>query len=102
MSVTDKAVETESSLTINARALNLTDERFFNLCQDNRNLRLELNAQGELIIMGPTATETGRRNANLNFQLYLWARQMARACASIHQQVLPCPTGQKFPPMLHG
>jgi len=75
MSVTEKAVGIESSLTINARALNLTDERFFNLCQDNRNLRLELNAQGELIIMGPTATETGRRNANLNFQLYLWARQ---------------------------
>jgi len=75
MSVTEKAIEIEPSLTINARALNLTEERFFNLCQDNRDLRLELTAQGELIVMGPTTTETGRRNANLNFQLCLWARQ---------------------------
>jgi len=75
MSVADIAIEIEPSLTINARALNLTDESFFYLCQDNRDLRLELNAQGELIVMGPTTSETGRRNANLIFQLCLWAQQ---------------------------
>lgn len=75
MSVTEKAIEIEPSLTIDARALDLTDERFLNLCQDNRDLRLELNAQGELIIMGPTTSETGRRNSKLNFRLSLWAQQ---------------------------
>jgi len=75
MSVMDKAVETEPSLTINAHALDLTDERFFHLCRDNRDLRLELNAQGELIIMGPTTTETGRRNAKLNQRLANWTEQ---------------------------
>jgi len=75
MSVAEIGIEIEPSLTINARALNLTDESFFYLCQDNRDLRLELNAQGELLIMGPTTSETGRRNANLIFQLCLWARQ---------------------------
>ena len=98
MSVTEKAVEIESSLTINARALNLTDERFFNLCQDNRNLRLELNAQGELIIMGPTATETGRRNANLNFQLYLWARQDGTGVCFDSSAGFTLPNGAKVSP----
>ena len=75
MSVAEIGIEIEPSLTINARALNLTDESFFYLCQDNRDLRLELTATGELLIMGPTTSETGRRNANLIFQLCLWARQ---------------------------
>lgn len=75
MSVTEQAIEIEPSLTINARALDLTDERFLELCHDNSELRLEITAKGELIIMGPTASETGRRNANLVFQLCLWSRQ---------------------------
>jgi Uma2 family endonuclease len=75
MSVAEIAVETDAAVIIRARALNLTEERFFNLCQDNRDLRLELTAQGELIIIGPTTSETGRRNANLIFQLCLWAQQ---------------------------
>ena len=75
MSVAEIGFETDAAVTIKARALDLTEERFFNLCQDNRDLRLELTAKGELIVMGPTTSETGRRNANLNFQLYFWARQ---------------------------
>ncbi len=32
----------------------LSDEQFFQLCQDNRDLRLERSAKGDLIIMPPT------------------------------------------------
>jgi len=52
--------------------LELTDEQFFQLCQNNRDLRFERNANGELIIMSPTGSETGRRNSGLNFQLTAW------------------------------
>ncbi len=60
---------------LNARALELTDERFFRLCQDNRDLRLEMTAEGELIVMGPTSSDTGRRNARLNQRLANWTEQ---------------------------
>ncbi len=53
--------------------LELTDEQFFQLCQNNRDLRFERTANGELIIMSPTGSETGRRNSGLNFQLTAWS-----------------------------
>ncbi len=55
--------------------LELTDEQFFQLCTDNRDLRFERTASGGLIIMPPTGSETGRRNSDLNFQLKAWSRQ---------------------------
>ncbi|WP_009632115.1 hypothetical protein [Synechocystis sp. PCC 7509] len=33
--------------------LELTDDQFYELCQANRNLRLERTATGEIIIMSP-------------------------------------------------
>ncbi|MEG3439998.1 Uma2 family endonuclease [Pannus brasiliensis CCIBt3594] len=50
----------------------LTDEQFFQLCQDNRDLRMERNAKGDLIIMPPTGGETGSSNAGLTAQLWVW------------------------------
>ena len=55
--------------------LELTDEQFFQLCIDNRDLRFERTATGELIIMPPASSDTGRRNADLSFQLEGWSRQ---------------------------
>ncbi|GCL47105.1 Uma2 family endonuclease [Microcystis aeruginosa] len=50
----------------------LSDEQFFQLCQDNRDLRLERNAKGDLIIMPPTGGETSNSNAGITAQLWLW------------------------------
>lgn len=50
----------------------LTDEQFFRLCQDNPELRFELTAQGELIVMPPTGSETGWRNSKFNQRLANW------------------------------
>ncbi len=55
--------------------INLTDEQFFQLCQNNRDLRFERTAKGELIIMPPTGGETSDRNADLTYQLRGWNRQ---------------------------
>ena len=55
--------------------IELTDEQFFRLCQDNRDYRFERTANGDLIIMPPTGSETGRRNADLTFQLQAWSYQ---------------------------
>lgn len=64
-----------NSLTLNTDALHLDDEQFFQLCQDNRDVQFERNANGTLIIMPPTGGETGRRNFELCLELGLWNRQ---------------------------
>jgi Uma2 family endonuclease len=53
----------------------LTDEQFFQLCMANEAWRMELTAEGELIIMPPTGGESGIRNSDLNLQVGLWNRQ---------------------------
>ncbi|MCA1991683.1 MAG: Uma2 family endonuclease [Coleofasciculus sp. S288] len=55
--------------------LNLSDEQFEQLATANQDLRLELTAKGELIIMPPTGGETGDRNFELAGQLWYWNRQ---------------------------
>lgn len=52
-----------NAITLNIQALaSLTHEQFFQLCQDNRDLRLERTAEGELIIMPPTGWISGFNN----------------------------------------
>jgi Uma2 family endonuclease len=41
-------------LLLNVESVHLTDEQFYRLCQDNPDLRFELTAQRELVIMSPT------------------------------------------------
>jgi Uma2 family endonuclease len=55
--------------------IELTDEQFWQLCQNNRDLRFERNASGDLIIMPPTGSETGNCNIDLSYQLQGWSRQ---------------------------
>jgi len=65
-----------SALKLNlSPVLELTDEQFAQLCQANRDLRLERTATGELIIMPPAGGKTGRRNLNLSYQLGAWNQQ---------------------------
>ncbi|XWK86853.1 MAG: Uma2 family endonuclease [Phormidium sp.] len=65
-----------NSVTLNlAHVVKLTDEKFAELAAANDNLRLELTAKGELIIMPPTGGETGDRNFEIDGQLWFWNRQ---------------------------
>ncbi len=62
-------------LVLDLRAVELTDEQLARISSDNSNLRLELTAKGELVIMPPTGGETGWQENELCFQVTLWARQ---------------------------
>ncbi|MBW4612376.1 MAG: Uma2 family endonuclease [Desmonostoc vinosum HA7617-LM4] len=53
-------------------AIELTDDQFLQLCLNNRDLRLERTAEGELIIMPPTGWESGNRNSKLTQRLGNW------------------------------
>ena len=53
--------------------LRLTPEQFELVCAENREAVLEHDADGRLIVMTPTGSETGSRNGELFFQLKLFA-----------------------------
>jgi Uma2 family endonuclease len=53
----------------------VSHEQFTAIAQANRDLRLELSAQGELIVMPPAGSSTGRRNLSLSGQLSKWVDQ---------------------------
>lgn len=56
-------------------SLQIVNERFFDFCQANKELRIERTALGDCEIMAPTGGETGWRNLSLAAQLYNWAEQ---------------------------
>jgi Uma2 family endonuclease len=67
--------ETPFAVALDVHSVGITNERFYQLCQDNEDLRLELTSEGELIIMAPTGGSTGSRNADITTQLTIWARK---------------------------
>ena len=54
-----------SLLTLNLDTIYLTDEQFYQLCQNNRELQFERTSKGALIIMSPVGGETANREAEL-------------------------------------
>jgi Uma2 family endonuclease len=77
-------------IVLNVRSVGLTDDQFFQLCSDNRDLRIEMTAKKELIIMSPTNMETGRKNATINQRLSNWAEQDGRGyCFDSSELTLP-------------
>ena len=65
-----------NSFTVNLHPIiELTDEQFYQLCLNNRDLKFERTANGELLIMPPTGGETGRRNIKISAQLEVWSSQ---------------------------
>ena len=61
------------TLEMQTADLHLNEDQFYRLCQANRDLRLELTTEGNLIIMPPTGWDTGYRNSNLNRVVGNWA-----------------------------
>ena len=56
-------------------AIALTEEQFAAFCAQNRDMRIELTAEGVLEIMPPTYSITGSQNADITVELGIWARR---------------------------
>ncbi|MGL5063527.1 MAG: Uma2 family endonuclease [Microcoleus sp.] len=70
--------QTSRPIAINippALTLTVTREQFVELAIANRELQLERTATGELIVNPPTGGETGKRNLNIEAQLWVWNQQ---------------------------
>jgi Uma2 family endonuclease len=65
-----------TTVTVNlSPPFELTDDAFFQLCQNNPDVKFERTAAGELVVMSPVGGEGGKREADLTFELVGWNRQ---------------------------
>lgn len=76
----------------------ITDEHFQQLCTLNPDLRLETNSEGELIIMSPTGSETGRKNSDLGGQFWYWNKQAKLGIVFDSSTGFTLPNGAKRSP----
>lgn len=60
-------------MALNVSVFDLTEENILQLSSDNSDLRLELSAAKELIVMSPADTMTGWRSGQVGAQLHTWA-----------------------------
>lgn len=76
----------------------LSDQEFFEFCQDNPELRLERTSDGDLIIMPPTGGETGHRNFNLIVIFGIWVEKDGTGIGFDSSTVFSLPNGAKRSP----
>ena len=84
--------------TVNLKSIRLTSAQFEQLCRDNRDLRLELTFEGELIVMPPAGSKTGLRNARLNQRLANWADIDGTGLCFDSSTGFVLPNGAKYSP----
>ena len=82
-----------SPVILNLDSVHLTDEQFYQLCQNNQELKLERNAQGELTIMSPVGGESGSREADLIADLVIWNRQTQLGYTFSSSTIFKLPNG---------
>jgi Uma2 family endonuclease len=76
----------------------LTGDDFDQLVRDNPELRMELTATGELILMSPTGSKTGLRNAELNRQFGNWAKENRSGVVFDSSTLFVLPNGARRSP----
>lgn len=89
---------TPNSLLLNVQSVHLTDEQFHQLCHDNPDLRFELTAHRELVIMSPTGSKTGWRNSKINQRLANWTEADGSGIAFDSSTGFTLPNGAKRSP----
>jgi Uma2 family endonuclease len=76
----------------------MSEQEFYEFCQLNPDLRLELTSEGDLIIMTPTGGKTGLRNAILITRLTTWTLEDKSGRAFDSSTVFTLPNGAKRSP----
>ena len=82
-----------SPLTLSLNQVALSDEQFYNICQNNRELKFERTTQGDLIIMSPVGGESGNREADLLIDLGIWNRQTGLGFIFSSSTIFKLPNG---------
>ena len=85
-------------LILSVQSVHLTDEQFYDLCRDNPELRFELTARKELVIMSPTGMKTGWRNGKITQRLANWTEQDGTGVCFDSSAGFSLPNGAKRSP----
>jgi Uma2 family endonuclease len=85
-------------LTLNLDAVQLTEEQFYQICQNNRELKFERNPRGELIIMSLSGGESGILEAELIADLGIWNRQNGLGYTFSSSTIFRLPNGGERSP----
>ncbi len=89
---------TATRFVMNFENVGLSDEQFLRLCRDNRELRLELTARKELIIMAPATPKTSSRNNLISHRLTTWAEKDGSGIVFESSAIFTLPNGAKRSP----
>lgn len=76
----------------------LTDEQFEELCHNNNDLKFELSAKGELIIVPPTSPESGWKNTKLTSRTDRWSEENPGGIVFDSSTMFTFPNGAKRSP----
>jgi Uma2 family endonuclease len=98
MSQSMENIELSAPVKLNIQGLKITDEQFTLLCQENPEFRLELTAQGELIIMPPTGSKSGWRSGRSYYALTNWADEDGSGLTFDSSAGFTLPNGAKRSP----
>lgn len=75
MTAAAKTLQTYPGIAIQMPDDGMTDERFYQFCLINPDLRIERTRNKTIIIMPPTNSETGKHNFTLSGELYIWNKK---------------------------
>lgn len=78
--------------------LELTDDQFYKLCRANPEVKFEITATGDLIVMSPTGGETGVQNSEFNADFVIWNRQTRSGYVFDSSTCFNLPNGAKRSP----
>jgi Uma2 family endonuclease len=70
--------ESMAPVILNPLRAPMTDEEFVAFCQQYEDCFVEVTAEGEIIIMPPNYSRTGKRNLALGAHLWMWAKKDGR------------------------
>lgn len=78
----------------------MTDEEFLEFCNLNEEWRIEMNRDGELIVMAPTGSKTGERNFSLTAQFGAWVDEDGTGVGFDSSTMFRLPNGARRSPDL--
>ncbi|MFY9608473.1 MAG: Uma2 family endonuclease [Blastocatellia bacterium] len=76
----------------------MTDEAFLELCNRNEEFRIEMNSDGDLIVMSPTGSKTGERNFSLTVQFGAWVEEDGTGVGFDSSTMFKLPNGARRSP----
>ena len=86
------------TIDVTALANPITDRQFEQLCAQNQDTKFEMTSKGELIVMSPTGSESGRQNGDLFGQIWYWNRQSKLGVVFDSSTGFTLPNGAKRSP----